>query len=784
MSQLSQLIIAEIRICLKSKTHWLIGLLAIVAVFIPALMFLIILILMINVLNRDEQSGFANILRSLPLPTEKLILARMLAVFFILLGLWPFMVIVVGVLLETQPAEWLFNSNDLLFLTLKYVTTCITIICFTFFLNLLTGYSAWLYFLAGFCWISTRILVNNLADFPGLGKLFFISHAVMLPSWPSVVLGYFPHQELMPAFALFMVAIAILFLLAAATWQMKKRGEAVWQSKLVIPLLILAVTGSVFAGGLILRELDNREKDFHSAFQETARRQPFNYLPGSIPVLENYHLQLKMKSQSHRLEGLATLQLKLGANSAEEVCFTLRNYFIVQKVILADSGQEINWRQEGSRLLIRIPSDYQDRKSLSLAISYSGQVWEWFNGRLARPTGPVNLVSPSFSLLRSGYAWYPIPGDHLLYQLQEYSSFKNDSLETTLWAKYAGHIAVPFTMTVDIDSDNMVASNLDQVENEPLTGDYKRRYHFASDSGRDVFLVTGPYQREKRDFPGREGFVEVYFYPQHQRQIDRVLHALAEPYRFYEELLQPASFDRPIAGHQDKLLTVIEMPTFFSYSETGESSRILTLTNSVLFSENYFRTGKHLFAFLDDIQANKGDLAVLQRWWQEDITRMYGWDRDGNISESIMLYLHTLYNEKKHGPAYYAQVKENLLAAVSTSNGEGDFTRPSLIGGSVAKDVFMILDTIRNFQFGNTAIRDVICSLYTVYCSQKEIQPDEFANIIERILIKHDCPQEKRAEIYRRLDNITRRANDPNAWRLKTNLSITIFSFNIEEWLP
>jgi hypothetical protein len=65
--------------------------------------------------------------------------------------------------------------------------------------------------------------------------------------------------------------------------------------------------------------------------------------------------------------------------------------------------------------------------------------------------------------------------------------------------------------------------------------------------------------------------------------------------------------------------------------------------------EELFETENWRLSSIAQMQANKCDLAVLQRWWNVDPTAdTNGWSREGNAAEGFVLYLYTLYMEKKY----------------------------------------------------------------------------------------------------------------------------------------
>ena len=787
MKQLLQLAAIEIRLQFRSKTFWLVGVLtAVIAQLLPVGI-LLIQFAIINAVTRDERSGFAAIISAAPHNTFKLVLARALAVLCLLLGVGWVVLLVIGVLpyffsVEMVPAEWLFDSRRLAFIWLKYIITCLIAIGFVFLAGAVTRYSRRLYLICGVCWGLGVWFANSLSYLPTWSMLFVFGHALMLPSLPSAAVGYFPQQDLLPGIVVYQGAVAMLFLLLAALWQMAKRGEPILRSKLLVSLMLIVVTVGIAAGFIVWRELDERERGFRLRLAAVEKQETIVSEVRATPALKDYQLNVKLQTAAHYLEGKATLKLKPIAPYSDIIYFTLRDCFMVEEVAITGGNERLEWWRDGSRLAVNIPERYQREEELTLTISYSGKVWEWFSGRLARPTGPVNFIAAPFSLLRSGYAWYPVPGDQPLYTHEYYEKRWDSQVGTTLWAKRTVHSPVPFALTVDIDTDSTVVSNLEQTGDEVLTGEYKQRYRFKSSQGRDVFLLTGPYHCEKRKISSRNGFVEVYSYRQHQARVSDVLDELAAPYLFYEDMLQPEQSYNLGGAPSAKLYTVVEIPTFFAYTKADYSDDDdfifnLTLTDTVLISEYHFRGDKWRWSFKSDIQANKYNMAVLQRWWQEDITVM-GEYCDGNITESLMYYLAALYAEKTWGRMFYEQAKQSLLTKTKTDLKQ--FAFPFAAGGPVVRDVFMTMDTIRS-ELGDLAIKKIMRELYAVYIRKRTIDPTDFSQVVETATARADWPQEKREEIHRLFETIAQQSNELQKRKIKS--TGTIFEFNPEEWL-
>jgi hypothetical protein len=778
MKQFWWLTVAEMRLTLRSKTCLLLGTLAVALSLMTSLNLLLLLFLTITAIKRDERARFTEIIAVLPYDSDKLYLARALAVFCLLIGMWPLMVgVIIGV---TGTAEWLAPEAQFALLTLKYLTTCVTAIGFVFLASAFTRSTVQLYLVAGAGWAVGFIFASNLRYFPAWSVLFALGHGVMLPSVPSAALGYFHQQGLLPALAVFQSVLAGLFLLGTVVWQMKKRNEPRLRVKRLLLIAVLIAIVGLAAGSVVLRELKERNEGYRLALQGSQPQagMAVKRIPAVKPDLVAYRLEVNLQTATHTLEGMATLKLKWDESTARSLMFTLRPYFTVQEVELAGRALPLQWRRGGSRLTVRLPGDYQARKTATVKIRYTGMVWEWASGLMVRPNGPVNLVAPEFSLLRSGYAWYPVPGAEPLYTWETYQDPGSARVKSAPWARQVRHTPVPFELMVKLDTDSTAVSNLESSGLKLLTGKYQKQYRFSSRQGRDVFLITGPYHHEKRAFANRGGWLDVYCFRQHRRKLNRVWDSLAGSYRFYEAMFSPKRADSGDGVPTAKTGTVVEIPPFFSFMEAED----LLLTDTVWLTENYFRIGRGSLALVAEMQANKRDLAILQRWWGEDPIRN-DWRRDGQIGESLMLYFYVLGFEKRWGRDFYEAIKAYLL--LGNSFNYGTVTLPGVTGGPVVRDVFAIMDALRYSRSNDAAIKQMIGSLYRLHECQGQIGSGDFGKAVEAALTQGDYPIARATEIRSRLCRLDREARNSERRRIRLEYSLPVtIVFNQDEWVP
>ncbi len=776
MNFLGQLIGQEIGLSLRSKRYWLLGFLAVVATFIPSITLLLLQFMVIATVTRERRTGFSGILASLPDQTAQLSLARALATFCLLLGLWPFMLLTVGFLPGLEPAAWLFNVRDLAAASFHYLVYCMAAVGFVFFSSLWTKRAGRLYLISGLAWLVGMYLASNTTLYPYWSNFLILSNRAIRFMAPGTALGYFPEPDVFPALTIFHVAVSVLLWALATMGEIVKRGEWLTCPKTLLGLILTMMLLGITTGVTVWRGLHQRGDQFRLVGQETDRLQRIitRSKMKTAPVWEACDLQIKLHSVTHRLEGKAKLSLRL-EKSTDCVFFTLRNYLTVESVTLAGVSQRLQWRRDGSVLAVRLPEHYQRGDKFTLAIRYSGSVWEWATGELTRPSGALNFVTSAFSLLRSGHAWYPVPGVQPLSKRLPYVALDGRTTGETIWAARASHPAVRFHLTVDSDTDNQIVTNLERTGVEPLTGPYKKRYRFNSPRGRDVYLLAGPYDYQKRAMPDGVGFMEVYSYPRHQSRVTAVLNSLTKPYRYYQEL-----FQQPESVRSGKTCTVLELPALAFLAGNEEFGRDLSLTDTILISEDLFQAGKWRLAAAAMMQDNKRSMAVLQRWLQEDLT-VGGSYYNGSICEGLMLYLFALQAADNGGREFFDSIKLNLQAGKGADSGE--FYLPRMASGPVIRDVFLLFEAMRAADSGTVVLKQVTQRLYAVYIQKRTISASDFAGVIQTVLAGTDWPSRQTELIRQYLRNIAKH-DSPENRGLKQGIQVTLFPFRPEEWLP
>ena len=784
------LILLETKLILRSKSFWILAFFSVVCILLPLITLLLGQFILIYQITRDKRANISDILNPLPYCAAKLYLARAVAALLVLFSLWPFMLAVLIFFPEMKLGEWVLVPGAISFLTLKYFVLCLTQVSLVIFFRMFTSHLLLLYCLSIAGWVITSHLASNLGFLPDFFKLFVFGQGFMLPSAPSLAIGYFPLQNIFPGFALAQAGLALLFIVIFIAKQMVRHRESILRSKLIIALFIFSLAAVWFGSHAVFIELDHREQGYRELMQAASAEQAPSANATAILKPESYHLAVKLKTSSHYFDGTAMIKGRISGQPSDKIAFTLRDCFTVTSVSELTTGTPLKWAQNGAALTVYVPKNCQDGQPLTLSISYSGEVWEWFPDRMASPNGPVNFVAAPFSLLRSGYAWYPVPGCHNLYTYRDFINPLTKQKQQTLQAKRISHFPLPFSLTVDIDSDNMIASNLNQTAVETLSGEYKRRYCFYSEAGHDVFLLSGPYERQI--IHTADGIVTVYNFPLHNNQTSRVINSLTKIYNFYEDMLQGRTAFKSQQNGTAKY-NVIEIPPFLLFSEDGEPRKNLTLTDSIVLSENYFKTDNLTLDFLNKIQTNKRDMAVLQRWWQEDLSEEMGLDGygDKSIYSSLSYYLYIVGLEKTRAPESYTLARKNIaesytLAKQNKETGQkqvliDDFCMPWLPISPVTQEIFPILDTLRT-ELGEQTLKEVTRNLYHIYTTHGNIHAADFSQTIETALTASSLSPEKQAEIQMHLRNIEQLTAQPGIFKATT--SLTQFSFDMEEYLP
>lgn len=760
MHQFRGLVAAEIKLLLKSRSFWVLAVFGVAGALLPTVGLLIWQLMAVATVKRDEPEGFLAIGVVLPCDTVKLFLARGLAVWVLLAGMWPLMVI----LLMCQ-SKATFAMGQLALLTVKYLVTGIVSIGLAFLVGVMVRHRWQLYLLTGLVYGVSWAFGSNLGWFPTWCTFLALGHGELLPVVPTLTVNIYPQLAFTLALALFQTGLAGLFIVGAAVRQMRRRREPVSRSSWLGGLVLVAGLILLVGGSYAWSELRERERSYRLSFQTPqplpAGKQTRELTIG--PRLAAYRLELNVHTAARFLEGKATIRMKGPVPASGLLRFALRSYFAVEQVFLVDDGGRLNYRRDASRLTVQIPKAYRKRNNLTLQINYSGKVWEWLNHLCARPAGLVNFITREYSVLRSGYAWYPIPGEHRLFRREFYRGPWDGSPQTALQAKRVPHSPVPFRLVVNLDSTQLAVTNLELDRVVRLKGKYQTRCYYRSERGQDLYLLVGPYRFTRKVFAGQPKPIPVYYFGQSSRCLDRVLRSVAEPYRFYETIFQPDGAESLGKSNGLRGFSVVEIPNF---CDMFYGVNALVLKDTLLVGEMSFRYDA--WRRVDCVAGS------LMGWWPEDFTR-FGKVRHGNIAEGLQTYLYVLYNTKLMQPGFYNGIKQSLLKGTPIFE---EAALPYACGGPVVREVFMICDALRASGKGDQAIGQLMRQLYPIYMQKGMVSTAAFSKAVKTVMAQQKWSAPKAAMIHRRLRRIECAIRNPETWLTKPLFAGLIYGFD------
>ncbi|MDU2064269.1 MAG: hypothetical protein E6713_05440 [Sporomusaceae bacterium] len=755
MAYLKDLASFEYKRLIRNRLICLLAVLAIVAILFPSTEILLLQLLVIQSVTEDRRKGVNFLLNSYSYKAWQLIAIRVAVLFLFLLCLWPCMVIVIS-LWPLGPEFFLQHTMALALLTFQYAIMAFCAIGFVFFMSSLCGgRSGWLYLLAIFYWVIGTVLADNLSYLPYSIRFALWGFGLMLPTAPSALSFFFTDWQLIFSLAVTQIAAAFLSLWLVILAAMLRRQESIRQERIwgwfFLVICCMALYGSFETRAAIERsEAAFRQAVAVAATEVTAEEQ-------AVLQLESYDLALNLDTKAGYLAATATIHGRMGM-TAQELVFTLRPYLTVQTVQTSD-GRDLPWQRQGAYLFIEVPPAVKGTGELTLSIVYGGRVDESFNDRLAQPRGVINRISSDFSLLRSAYAWYPIPGQQVLYKQGTYENPWTKQQEVTLWAQPAFHEAVPFQLTVTMDcSDLTIATNLPLVGQETKTAANQTCYRFYSPKGRNLFVIAGPYVRSEAEIPGQAKPVTVYTFSWDQMRKNEALQELAEPSWFYDSWIAKGGDGAALPS------TIIEVPQSFGSNSAGQPIKGLTLYQTTVIGENDYGVYKP-FQFLREIQKNKYTIAALQHWWQNDMTAESSQWRGGSIPEAVMAYLYNLHQEKTY-----------------PKGTRDDFVEPFLLSGPVANNVFMILDAVQTKD--SRAFKAFIQELYVVYDQTGTLSEAQFSTALAKTTAQVSWSPEEKLTLTRCQQTLAAQLDNQDQVKKQAPFSLSFFAFRMEDWLP
>ncbi|SFL54794.1 ABC transporter permease [Pelosinus propionicus] len=654
----------------------------------------------IGMIARDWRSGTAEIVNTLPCKDWELLLGRAVSNFLLLglLGMQMFLVMATMALFVFPTSTPFF---DLLWnYWLNYFLISINSICVTLFIETICRSSIFLTTLiTAFYLILISILDGD--------------HNTLLPYWlPPINLAYnvaatevpsqlterFPKNGFIPMVLCQQLGLSAMLFLVSYYFYSKQRSLG----KLALSTILLVTAAlAVFLSGSIplVLEYKAREQSYQESFSnavadagqvadQSNRLQPVSYV-----------MDIKLKTVPNTADCDVKLVFKNTSDSqVQEIPLTLKHYYTVQHVT-DGSGKELVWERKGDFIAVKLNAPLVAGASMEIALDYSGKVGEWFTDYDAQPRGLINFVTPVMTLLRSGHAWYPVLGKKPVYNIVEYQSRWSNEPTRILSARNVSHPPAAFSITVEIDRDMEVVTGLPLRESIYLAEGTGRKFAFFSSSAQDVFLLAAPYVK----IADQSTDVTTYYAKLDEENANTIITLVQDRTTFYENLI-------PRANKQD--LNVVEVPQFLldSWLEETAERKKLGLKNAILVSEYFFKLLPNEDTSEKKLQMLYFEEAVLSLWWPA-----FNTSDPGNISAGMLSYMYTLYKENLLGKTYYEDVKQFWLQYKPVPNlvaGEnGDRIQA---GGDnlVVKEIFLILDDIRQSELGDEGVKSFIQKIH------------------------------------------------------------------------
>ncbi len=654
----------------------------------------------IGMIARDWRSGAAEIVNTLPCKDWELLLGRAVSSFLLLglLGMQMFLVVATMVLFVFPTPVPFF---DLLWnYWLNYFLISINSICVTLFIETICRSNI---FLATLITAFYLILISILDG----------DHNTLLPYWlPPINLAYnlaatefpsqlterFPKNGFIPMVLCQQLGLSAMLFLVSYYYYSKRRSLG--KLGLSYILLVTAAFAAFLSSSIpFVLEYKAREQSYQESFKSAVadsgqaadrsnRLQPVSYV-----------MDIKLKTVLNTADCDVKLIFKNTSDSQiQEIPLTLKNYYTVQQVT-DGSGKELAWERKGDFIAVKLNAPLVAGATMEIALDYSGKVWEWFTDYDAQPRGLINFVSPAMTLLRSGHAWYPVLGKNPVYNIVEYQSRWSNEPTQILSARNVSHLPAAFSITVEIDRDMEVVTGLPLREGIYLSEGTGRKFAFFSSSAQDAFLIAAPYVK----IAAQSTDVTTYCAKLHEENANTIITLVKDRTTFYENLI-------PRANKQ--YLNVVEVPQFLldSWLEETAERKKLGLRNTILVSEYFLKLLPNEDTSEKKLQMLYFEEAVLSLWWPAFDT-----SDPGNISAGMLSYMYTLYKENLLGKAYYEDVKQFWLQYKPVPNlvaGE-DGDRIQAGGDNlVVKEIFLILDDIRQSELGDEGVKSFMQKIH------------------------------------------------------------------------
>jgi len=648
-----------------------------------------------GIVARDWRSGTAEIVNTLPCMDWELLLGRALGGFLLLglLGMEMFLVATSAVLF-VFPTPMPFS--DLLWnYWLNYFLISINSICITLFMEAICRSSIFLSTMLTVFYLILMVILDGDLNTSLPYWLPPINLAVDLAAteFPSQLTGRFPKTGFIPMVLCQQLGLSAMLFLVSYYFYSKRRSLG--QLRLSY-ILMLTTAFAVFLAGSILfvQEYEERDQTYHESFMNAMADAGQAVDTANMLQPVSYVMDIKLKTALSTVDCGAKLAFRNMSNGEiQEIPLTLKNYYIIHN-IKDGNGKELAWERNGDFIAVKLSAPLAAGATMKVDLDYSGKVWEWFTDSDAQPRGFINFVSPVMTLLRSGHAWYPVLGKNPVYNIIDYPSKWTNQPTQILSARNVSHLPAAFAITVEIDRDMEVVTGLPLKEELYLAEGTGRKFTFFSSAAQDVFLIAAPYVK----IADPKGSVITYCAKLHEKNANPIITLVNDRVTFYKKLI-------PLTDKQS--LNIVEAPQFLLNSWMGETAerKRLGLRNAILISEYFFKSLPNEDTSEKELQMLHFEEAVLGFWWP-------GFDTSdpGNISAGMLSYMHTLYKENILGKEYYDGVKHFWLQYKPESkwvSGPGVDRDRSHAGGDnlVVKEVFLILDDIRQSELGDEGVK-------------------------------------------------------------------------------
>ena len=652
----------------------------------------------IGIISRDQHSGAAEVVNILPCKDWELLLARVIGSFLLLglLGMQMFLVITTVVLFVFPTPMPFF---DLLWsYWVNYFLISINSICITLFIEIICCSRI---FLATLLTAFYLIFMDSMdGDYNTLLPYWLppinLSDNLATTEFPSQLTGRFPKNGFLPMVLCQQLGLSAMLFLVSYYFYSKRRSLG--KLRLSYLLMLLTAFTVLLAGSfLFVQEYTGRDQSYQEALANAVIDTEQAVDTGTMLRPVRYELDIKLKTALNAVDCGVKLSFKnMSSSEIQEIPLTLKNYYKIQQVT-DGSGKELVWERKGDFIEVKLSSPLVAGAAMEVNLDYSGKVWEWFTDVDAQPRGLINFVSPDMTLLRSGHAWYPVLGKKQVYNIVDYQSKWSNEPRKILSACNVSHPPAAFAVTVEIDKDMEVVTGLPLRENTYLTTGNGRKFAFFSSSAQNVFLIAAPYVK----MPALSGDMMAYCAKLHEENANPILTLVKDRTTFYEKML-------PLKNKQ--YLDVVEVPQFLLNSwmdETAERKRI-GLNNAILISEYYFKSLPNEETSERKLQMLYFEEAILSLWWPG-----FNTSNPGNISAGMLSYMYTLYKENLVGEEYYNGVKQFWLQYDESVSSAGRDREHAGGESLVVKEIFLMLDDIRQSELGDNGVKDFMKKVYT-----------------------------------------------------------------------